>query len=89
MRASALIPSTALRAIDRVRTRRFLAITGPATVEYARRHGLQVRHGPFTGMTYLDGLEETSGDLVAKLTGTYERELHGVVREWIASDWST
>ncbi|HXA55544.1 MAG TPA: hypothetical protein VNV37_11790, partial [Solirubrobacteraceae bacterium] len=35
---------------------------------------------------YIPGLEATAGDLVAKLAGTYERELHGVVEEWIADD---
>jgi hypothetical protein len=85
MRLSTLVPPSVLRANDRLRARRFLAITGPATVEYVRRHGLRVRHGPFTGMDYLEGLEQTSGDLVAKLTGTYERELHGAVSEWIAA----
>lgn len=85
MRLAALMPARALRAIDRVRTRRFLAVTGPATREYVRRYGLRVRHGPFSGMTYLKGLEATSGDLVAKLTGTYERELHRAVTDWIAS----
>jgi hypothetical protein len=84
-RVSALLPRSTLRAIDRARTRRFLAVTGPATDEYVRRYGLGVRHGPFTGMDYLEGLERTSGDLVAKLTGTYERELHGAVEEWIAT----
>ena len=77
MRPSTLVPSAALRAVDRVRTRRFLATTGPATVEYVRRNGLQVRHGPFEGMRYLEGFERTSGDLVAKLTGSYERSWTG------------
>ena len=36
-------------------------------------------------MTYLDGLERTSGDLVAKLTGSYERELHAVIDSWVAA----
>lgn len=85
MRASALVPPAALRTIDRVRTRAFLARTGPATTEYVRRNGLAVTHGPFTGMSYLDGLERTSGDLVAKLTGSYERELHPVIESWVAA----
>lgn len=85
MRLSTLIPSSILRAIDRVRERRILAITAPATVEYARRYGLRVRRGPFAGMDYTEGLEDTVGDLVVKLTGVYERELHGAVAEWVAS----
>jgi hypothetical protein len=82
MRLSQLLPRAVLDAVDRVRTRRFLALTGPPTAEYVRRHGLRVRHGPFAGMDYLPGLEASSGDLVAKLVGSYERELHRVIEEW-------
>jgi hypothetical protein len=85
MRPAALVPTPALRMLDRARTRRFLATTGPATAEYVRRHGLLVERGPFAGMRYLEGLERTSGDLVAKLTGAYERELHPVIEEWVAA----
>jgi hypothetical protein len=66
-------------------TARYLATVRPPTEEYVRRHGLVVRHGPFEGMRYLEGLETTSGDLVAKLAGTYEAELQGVVADWIAA----
>jgi hypothetical protein len=72
MHLSTLNPSSVLRLIDRMRTRRFLAITRPATIEYVRRYGLFVRHGPFVGMKYPEGLEHASGDLVAKLLGLYE-----------------
>jgi hypothetical protein len=61
-------------------------MTGPPTAEYVRRNGLAVARGPFTGMRYLAGLETTSGDLVAKLAGTYERELHPSIGEWIRSE---
>src|SRR3954451_18937011 len=84
MRVPQALPGAALDAVDRVRTRRFLAVTAPPTAEYVRRHGLQVAHGPFAGMEYLPGLEASSGDLVAKLLGTYERELHPVIEGWIA-----
>ena len=83
MRVSKLIPQRVLRRIDRFREGRILAVTAPAAREYISRYGLEVRHGPFTGMTYLDGLESSVGDLVAKLTGVYERELHGAVGEWL------
>jgi hypothetical protein len=86
MGLSDVVPSFALRSIDRVRTRRFLSKTGPPTVEYVRRNGLVVARGPFAGMRYLGGLERTSGDLVAKLAGTYERELHPSIDEWIRSE---
>jgi hypothetical protein len=85
MRPAALVPAPVLRTIDRQRTRRFLAITGPATVAYVERNGLTVGGGPFAGMRYLEGLERTSGDLVAKLTGSYERELHPALAEWAAA----
>jgi hypothetical protein len=85
MRPGTLVPSSALRVIDRARNRRFLSTTGPPTVEYVRRNGLTVTRGPFAGMRYLEGFERTSGDLVAKLTGAYERELHGAIGEWVAA----
>jgi hypothetical protein len=78
-----LIPSPLLRRVDRVREQRIMAVATPASREFVDRYGLQVRHGPFTGMSYLEGLEPTVGDLVGKLTGVYERELHGAVAEWI------
>ncbi len=86
--ASALLPTAAKRTIDRVRLRRFLAIIAPANAEYVRCHGLQVRRGPFAGMRYLDGLERVSPDLIAKIAGTYERELHDVLRDWLKEDIS-
>lgn len=85
MGISRLIPGRLLRALDRLRTRRFLAITAPATLEYVRHYGLAVRHGPFAGMEYIEGLERSSGDLVAKLLGTYEQELTRVVEQWIST----
>ena len=85
MRPANLVPTSALRMIDRARTRRFLATTGPATLEYVRRNGLVVERGPFAGMRYLEGMERISGDLVAKLTGEYERELHPAIEEWVAA----
>lgn len=85
MRLATLAPSAVLHAIDRVRTRRFLALTGPPTIEYVRRNGLEVQHGPLAGMRYIEGLEGHSGDLVAKLVGSYEHELHHVLAEWIAA----
>lgn len=84
MRASDLVPASLLRAVDSARTRRFLAVTGPATEEFVRREGLKVKHGPFAGMDYLEGEERTSGDLVAKLVGTYEQELHPVIEAWVS-----
>jgi hypothetical protein len=80
---SAVLPPAAKRAIDRIRMRRFLAIIAPANAEYVRRYGLEVRRGPFAGLHYLEGLERTSPDLITKVAGTYESELHAAFGEWV------
>jgi hypothetical protein len=79
------LPSRIARRIDARRTRAFLDLIGPATRTFVERHGLQVRHGPLQGMFYLPGLESTSGDLVAKLLGAYEAELHPALEQWVAA----
>lgn len=78
------LPEGLLRSIDRFRNRRFLALTTPPTLEYVRRYGHRVRYGPFAGMEYIEGLEHTLADLVAKLLGTYEREVAMVIQEWMS-----
>jgi hypothetical protein len=87
MRPSQLIPDPVLRRIDRVRERRAMAAIAPLSNEYVSRYGLEVRHGPFKGMRYLEGLEASAGDLVAKMTGMYEQELHPAVAEWLQSGY--
>jgi hypothetical protein len=88
MTASKFVPEWILRVIDRVRTRWFLwRVRGP-TAEYVRRNGLEVRRGPFAGVRYPNDLRTAPGDLVAKLVGTYERELHGVFADWVAAGHS-
>jgi hypothetical protein len=82
--AARVVPSPAKRALGRSLERRFLATVGPPTRTFVSEYGLEVRGGPFAGMRYLPGLEERSGDLVAKLLGAYECELHGAVAELIA-----
>jgi hypothetical protein len=79
------LPSRIARRIDGRRTRAFLDLIGPPTRSFVEEHGLQVRHGPLQGMFYLPGLEATSGDLVAKLLGAYEAELHPALEQWIAA----
>jgi hypothetical protein len=79
------LPASVLRAIDRVRTRLYLQSIRSPTQEYVRRNGFAVQAGPFAGLRYPEELQTAPGDLVAKLLGTYERELHGVVAEWIAA----
>jgi hypothetical protein len=81
--AVGLVPDALKRRHERWSTARHLGVVRPATDEYVRRHGLEVRHGPFRGMQYVEGMVPAPDDLVAKLVGTYEAELHGVVAEWI------
>src|SRR5437868_6460531 len=87
MRLSSLLPPRLLQSIDRARTRMFLAKVRAPTAEYVRRNGLEVKDGPFVGMHYAEGLEASVGDLVAKLVGSYECELHGVLEQWIRADY--
>lgn len=82
--AAAVVPDAVKQRHERWSTARHLAAVGPPTDEYVRRHGLGVRRGPFAGMRYAEPAETPPNDLVAKLTGSYEAELHGVVSEWIA-----
>lgn len=82
--ASALVPNSGKRLIDRARTRYTLATITPANREFVSRYGLQVSGGPFRGMQYLPGQEEYQGDLVLKLLGIYEEELHGALAAWQA-----
>jgi hypothetical protein len=85
--ASAVVPDVGKRAIDRARARRFLRRIGPVNDEFVRRCGLEVRRGPFAGMRYIAGQEHISGDLVAKLVGSYERQIYPWLAEWIAGDF--
>jgi hypothetical protein len=39
-------------------------------------------------MRYLEGVERTSGDLIAKVAGTYEAELHTALAGWLQTDIS-
>jgi hypothetical protein len=50
-----------------------------AAARYIERNGTTVKHGPFAGMIY--PLEAAlSRHSIPKLLGTYEQELHGVIR---------
>jgi hypothetical protein len=77
--AAALMPTAVLRAIDRVRARRFVARVTPLHERFAAERGRAVLHGPFAGLVYPQGMEQTP-----KLAGTYEREIHAAVEELIA-----
>jgi len=48
---------------------------------FIRRHGLVVTGGPFAGMRY--PRRAAVGRIVAKLIGSYEEELHGVLEDFL------
>lgn len=48
-----------------------------------------MKRGPFSGLRYGEELLDTSGDLVAKLVGSYEAELHGTLDTWLAGGQRT
>lgn len=77
---AALAPDGLLRAVDRVRARRFLARVTPLNDRFAAEHGRTVLHGPFAGLEYGEDVTQA-----AKLAGVYERELHGAVEELVAA----
>jgi hypothetical protein len=54
------------------------------TRAYVRRFGAVVRQGPFAGLRYTRRGVAMAEDVVAKLLGSYERELFGVLEEAIA-----
>ena len=85
----ALTPAAAKRlhadAMHRLRWRR-----GPiARVQrkFVEQHGLRVQTGPFEGMTYPRSAISRSEQLVPKLLGSYEQELHGALEQMLAHDW--
>ena len=63
--------------------RRQRAVAGP-TARYLAEQGRAVRHGPLAGLQYPPSLDGT-GDLVAKLLGTYELELREALEAWVAA----
>jgi hypothetical protein len=82
--AAAMLPPATRAAIDRARSRRLLRLITPLNDEYVRRYGLEVRHGPFAGMMYTADQQRSSGDLIAKLIGTYECQIYPWFSDWIA-----
>lgn len=83
--AAPLVPKPVKRLRQRLSDASFRRLTEGPTKSYVGEQGLTVRGGPFTGMEYLPGLELNSNDLVTKLLGCYEAELHPAVSTWIAS----
>jgi hypothetical protein len=83
--AGRLAPQALKDALDRRATERFLGTVTPLTRAFVERHGLTVLHGPLAGLRLSEEMVGVSGDLVAKLLGTYERELTPSFEEWIAA----
>lgn len=54
------------------------------TRAFVRRFGAEIRDGPFAGTVYTRRGVAMAEDVVAKLLGSYERELFGVIEEAIA-----
>jgi hypothetical protein len=79
-----MAPQALKDALDRRATERFLATATPLTRSFVQDHGLTVLHGPLAGLRLSDEMIGVSGDLVAKLLGTYERELVPAFEEWVA-----
>jgi hypothetical protein len=71
--------------LDRRATDRFMATVTPLTRAFVAEHGLTVLRGPLAGLRLREEMVGVSGDLVAKLLGTYERELVPSFEEWIAA----
>lgn len=57
------------------------------TRRFVRRHGLTVQAGPFAGMKYPRSAVGRAEQLVPKLLGSYESELHGAIDGLVGPDW--
>jgi hypothetical protein len=79
-----LVPGWAKRRHETWSTTRFMRRLAAASSAYLERNELTVVRGPFAGLEYTPALATGSGDLVGKLAGTYELELHDVISRWIA-----
>ena len=84
--AAAIVPDGLKRRHESWSTSRYRAVVDPAAREFVLRYGTRVLHGPLRGLEYsvADG-GPWSNDVVAKLTGSYECELHPALEEWIAA----
>jgi hypothetical protein len=87
----ASIVARARAALHRQLAKRYLRKTGigPATRSFATRHGLEVTGGPFAGLRYVPRYVSWSVDLIPKLLGTYEQELHPVIERWLNAGFDT
>lgn len=85
-RLSALVPQTAKDALDRRISARHIKAVGGPTRTFVERHGTTVLHGPLAGMDYTLAVDWETGDLVSKLTGTYELELRPAFERWVLEE---
>lgn len=83
--AAALAPDWVKRRHEAYITARYGKRVRELNRRFAVHHGLVVRRGPFEGLVYPESLVD-AGDLVAKIVGSYELELHRVIDEWIARE---
>ncbi len=82
--AAKVLPDSAKRAHERWTNRRRTRALREPTRAYVERYGTTVRHGPLAGLRYPEAAIDSGTDyLVAKLAGTYELELHDVLRGWV------
>ena len=84
--ARRVVPDSAKRAHQRHLERRRAETTRARNVAYTTARGFAVEDGPMKGLRYPSDLAIGIADLVPKLVGAYELEIHDALREWIASD---
>ena len=84
--AMRLAPRTYFRRQEKLEDRHGAATSQAleATKRFVAAHGLAVRDGPFAGLRYVPSAVRHKV-LVPRLLGVYERQLHGVLEELIAS----
>lgn len=83
-----LTPRAVKGARQRMSDASFRRLTEGPTETYVAEQGLTVQGGPFAGMQYVSRPELETRDLVAKLLGRYEAELHPTLANWIAGQHS-
>jgi hypothetical protein len=79
--AASVVPLALKRRHEKFIVGRRARANDSATISYVAEHGTEVLHGPFAGLEY--PTDVAPGDLVAKLVGSYEQELHPVFERWI------
>lgn len=86
--ARKLVPEWAKRAHQRTLDRRYAREATERNRRVSDASGLAVSGGPMCGLQYPSWAVENVADLVSKLTGSYESQLHAALRDWLDSDLS-